>query len=208
MEINNYSPKDIYMIMAKLISQSSPSPIKAGAIIVSCTDRIIAVGCNSLPTYKLLEKYNLETSIIHAILKCVLDYSGSRFDLYNASVYTNIFPCSGCVQVLLNLGISNIFYETQSTAIDSTRESMKLLNAAGVGYHQYVPDYQILNHIAVPNLKEDIGYCGGALKSVNKNGCSNFEIRYCSNCDAPISISNMNIKNIKYCYRCGIKFGI
>lgn len=128
--------------MAKEIAEQSPCVrFKLGAVVVSSHGYVISTGYNSNKTHPLQRYYNKKYrtfkysggkpiyDLIHAemqalisIPKCVdlnLDYSKVKIYIYRICPgkrlgFGNSFPCPACRHALMDRGIRNIYYTTDT----------------------------------------------------------------------------------------------
>ena len=97
---------------------------KVGAIIVK-DDRIISYGYNGTPAgednnceYLHSNGYDLVTKdcVIHAEDNALRKLEGE--DLTNASIFITLAPCINCAKLIINSGITNLYYEEIYRSLD------------------------------------------------------------------------------------------
>lgn len=125
---------DYFMSLAQVASTRSKDPnTKVGAVLVTEDNRVIGLGFNGMPagmveTNELWQRPTKYAYVVHAEMNAI-HYS---FDLYkrkNVKLYTTVFPCRKCMESILHLPITEIYY--QKTYADS-EESMKMAADKGV----------------------------------------------------------------------------
>ena len=219
MSDNNYviPVKDWCMMMAELTSYRSSDPnTQVGAVIVSQDNRILSVGYNGwvngshdtdFPWNRLGdERYDTKYPYVcHAEMNAIVNFCGNRDMLKNSIIYVTLFPCSECTKLIVQSGISTVYYESDKYSGSSDNRSAKrIMDTVGIRYCQHLPSLTSrTNSIVIPEENENRFVTTLNLK--NKYGCIRSGIQYCSRCDAPINIRQTS-RNIDYCYSCGAKF--
>jgi dCMP deaminase len=137
---------EYFMGVALLSAKRSKDPsTQVGACIVNEHNKIVSVGYNGMPRGcdddlfpwsregDLLDtKYPYVT---HAELNAILNNYG--YNLENCKIYVPLFPCNECTKAIIQSGIREIFYLSDKYAhTDSVIASKRMLDAAGVNYHQ------------------------------------------------------------------------
>lgn len=146
----DYISWDEYFLgVAKLSGMRSKDPnTQVGACIVSEDNKILSMGYNGFPKGcsddsfpwnregdPLENKYFYTT---HSELNAILNYRGGSLE--GAKLYVSLFPCNECAKAIIQAGIRTIIYEEDKYAhTASVIASKKMLDAAGVHYHQYTP---------------------------------------------------------------------
>lgn len=208
--------KDWCMMMAELTSYRSADPhTKVGAVIVSQDNRILSVGYNGwvngstdtdFPWNRLGDdRYSTKYPYIcHAEMNAILNFSGNRDILKDSIIYVTLFPCSECTKLIVQSGISMVYYESDKYCDMSDNKSAKrIMNTVGIRYCQYTPDS--LSRKNTITLDERTDMFAATLNLKNKYGCIRPGIKYCSCCDAPINIKQIG-HSVDYCYSCGARF--
>ena len=81
----------------------------------------------------------LETKYVystHSELNAILNYSGGS--LVGAKLYVSLFPCNECAKAIIQSGIKEVIYDCDKYAdTPSVMASKRMMDAAGVRYHQY-----------------------------------------------------------------------
>ena len=137
---------EYFMGVALLSAKRSKDPsTQVGACIVNQDKRIIAIGYNGFPkgceddefpwgkddSNQLNTKYPY---VVHAEANAILN---SNSNLKGAKLYVTLFPCNECAKLLIQSGIEEIVYLSDKHALsDSVKASKRMLDAAGVKYHQ------------------------------------------------------------------------
>lgn len=139
---------EYFMAVAVLSSKRSKDPnTQVGACIVSPDKKIVGTGYNGFPIGCSddnlpwdREGAPLDTKymyVCHAELNAILN-SNTR-DLKGCSLYVGLFPCNECAKAIIQSGINEIFYlEDKYKTADNVIASKKMLDQAGVKYHQLV----------------------------------------------------------------------
>lgn len=139
---------EYFMGVAMLSGMRSKDPnTQVGACIVSQDNKILSMGYNGFPIgcsddefpwgregQDLENKYYYST---HSELNAILNYRGGSLE--GAKIYVSLFPCNECAKAIIQSGIKSITYgcdKYKDTA--SVIASKKMLDAAGVLYHQYL----------------------------------------------------------------------
>lgn len=116
--------EDWFLELAKVVSRKSKDPsTKVGAVIADDKNRLISVGFNGYPRGiadtgldNREEKY---AKVIHAEINAILF---ARRDLTDCTLYIYpLAPCSNCMSVIIQSGISRIITLTNSINIESIK---------------------------------------------------------------------------------------
>jgi dCMP deaminase len=137
---------EYFMGVAALSAKRSKDPnTQVGACIVNEDKRIVGIGYNGFPrgcnddvfpwgkgnVDPLENKYPY---VVHAEANCILNTTEK---LKGATLYVTLFPCNECAKLLIQSGIEEIVYLSDKHALsDSVMASKRMLDAAGVKYHQ------------------------------------------------------------------------
>ena len=137
---------EYFMGVALLSAKRSKDPsTQVGACIVNKDKRIIAIGYNGFPKgceddvfpWGKDDKDSLNTKypyVVHAEANAILN---SNSNLKGSKLYVTLFPCNECAKLLIQSGIEEIVYLSDKHALsDSVMASKRMLDAAGVKYHQ------------------------------------------------------------------------
>lgn len=128
-----------HMMLAVITSLRSPDPnTKVGACIVDNNNRIISTGYNGPPSAipadnipweregsKIETKYPY---VVHAEANAIL---AAKTNLENHALYTTVFPCSECVKLIIQAGISTVWYLTEPHK--GTEDAMIAEEVASIG---------------------------------------------------------------------------
>lgn len=138
---------EYFMAVAKLSAMRSKDPsTQVGACIVSENNRILSIGYNGAPNGYHDDEFPwgregepLETKymyVVHAERNAVLNYCGSRKDLEGAKIYVDLFPCHECAKEIIQSGIKEVVYLTDSfkTGQEHVIASKRLFDKCGVKY--------------------------------------------------------------------------
>lgn len=152
---------DYFMATAVLSSQRSKDPVtQVGAVIVNEDNRIVAIGYNGFPSkceddefpwYKMSEVEDLVTGsdvldpindkkmfVVHAEANAILNKNCAN--LKNTRLYTTLFPCNECAKLIVQSGISQVFYMSDKYAEKPIyRASRIMFNKAKVQCSRYIP---------------------------------------------------------------------
>ena len=139
---------EYFMGIALLSAQRSKDPnSQVGACIVNDEKRILSIGYNGAPKgfNDDIFPWNREGEFIdtkyayvcHSELNAILNYNGN---LKGTILYVTLFPCNECAKVLAQTGIKEVIYLSDKyEGTDADIVSKKILDAAGIKYHKYVP---------------------------------------------------------------------
>ncbi|MBR3403314.1 MAG: dCMP deaminase family protein [Parasporobacterium sp.] len=139
---------EYFMGVAMLAAKRSKDPsTQVGACIVSRDNKILSIGYNGFPigcsdddfpwektdTSPDHNKYLYST---HSELNAILNYRGGSLE--GTKLYVTLFPCNECAKAIIQSGIKTLIYDSDKYAgSDSVVASKRMLDAAGVSYHQY-----------------------------------------------------------------------
>ncbi|KNC22138.1 putative deoxycytidylate deaminase [Lucilia cuprina] len=118
---------DHFMYLAVLSSKRSRDPrVQVGAVIVNEDNRIIGMGYNGFPKGCSDEKFpwyrykdvdycsqvdpihSKDHFVVHAEANAILNKNCAN--LKNTRLYTTLFPCIKCAHLIVQSGITNIYY--------------------------------------------------------------------------------------------------
>lgn len=112
-----------YLSIAYVVAQASFDPSsKCGAVIVSKDGRILSTGYNGplkhsndeeIPLTRPFKYYHF----IHSEENSILAYSGSRQDIFDATIYVTGRPCSRCLRNIIQKGITRVIYGKNDTKV-------------------------------------------------------------------------------------------
>jgi dCMP deaminase len=92
---------------------SSATRLKVGCIIVK-DDRIISIGYNGMPSggsNVCEEDGKTKPEVLHAEANAILKLARSTESGLNSSMFTTYAPCIHCAKLILQSGISELYYE-------------------------------------------------------------------------------------------------
>lgn len=92
---------------------SSATRLKVGCIIVK-DDRIISIGYNGMPSggsNVCEEDGKTKREVLHAEANAILKLARSTESGLNSSMFTTYAPCIHCAKLILQSGISELYYE-------------------------------------------------------------------------------------------------
>ena len=141
---------EYFMGIAKLTGLRSKDPsTQVGCCIVSPEHKILSMGYNGFPTGVSDDDFpwareaedELDTKypyVTHSELNAILNYRGGSLD--GCKLYVTLFPCNECAKAIIQSGIKSLIYADDKYASTSgVRASKRMLTAAGVEFHPYVP---------------------------------------------------------------------
>ncbi|MFA5048218.1 MAG: dCMP deaminase family protein [Patescibacteria group bacterium] len=157
MKRNDYiSWNDYFMAMAQLAAMRSKDPnTQVGACIVNKDKKIVGVGYNGFPNgceddlfpWGRDNKDPLENKylyVAHAELNAIAN--SNQKDLNNCVLYVSLFPCNECAKLMIQSGIKEIYYlKDKYQDLDWEIASKRMLDAAGVKYHQFITTCPLIN---------------------------------------------------------------
>ena len=142
---------DYFMSLALLSAKRSKDPqTQVGACIVSEDKKIVGIGYNGFPHLgpisnddclpwgregkSVNSKYPY---VCHAEMNAVMNKN--QQDIRNCTIYTTLFPCNECAKILIQSGIKEVVFLSDSKASQpSMIASRKMLDAVGVMCRQHV----------------------------------------------------------------------
>jgi dCMP deaminase len=142
------------MGVALLAARRSKDPsTQVGACIVSRQNKIISVGYNGMPIGCSDDEFPWEREgdvldtkypyVCHAELNAILNNVG--FNLDGCKIYVPLFPCNECSKAIIQSGIREVIYISDKYAsTDSVKASKRMMDHAGVSYHQLETSLQEL----------------------------------------------------------------
>ena len=135
---------EYFMGVAILAAKRSKDPsTQVGACIVSTDNIILSTGYNGFPYGCDDDSFPWERDgedtkyayVVHAELNAILNAQGKS--LVGSKIYVALFPCNECAKAIIQSGIKEVVYLSDKYAdTPSTIASKKMMNAAGVSYHQ------------------------------------------------------------------------
>ncbi|ETO33661.1 deoxycytidylate deaminase-like protein, partial [Reticulomyxa filosa] len=143
---------EYFMAVAKLSSYRSKDPnTQVGACIVNSDKKIVGIGYNGFPwgcSDDLLPWNRISSTgnendtkypyVCHAEMNAILN---RNTDLKNCTMYVLLFPCNDCAKLIIQAGITKIYYLSDKYANDKKFiASKRLLAMAGVEFIQYIPE--------------------------------------------------------------------
>ena len=141
---------EYFMGVAMLAARRSKDPnTQVGACIVSPDNIILSSGYNGFPKGCSDDEYPWEREgastkypfVVHAELNAILNSQGKS--LKGAKIYVALFPCNECAKAIIQSGISEVIYLSDKYAnTDSVLASKRMMDSAGVLYHQLKPAIQ------------------------------------------------------------------
>lgn len=114
----------MFMNMAEVVSTQSKDPnTKVGAVLVSPNEKTVAIGWNGMVA-GLNERWEDKHShVIHAEVNAIIN---SKTDLSNWTLYTTMFPCHNCRNIIMQCEISRVVYKDEhSQSVTGTIEESK-----------------------------------------------------------------------------------
>ena len=171
---NRLSWDDYFMSLALLSAKRSKDPqTQLGACIVSPSKKIVGIGYNGFPHLGpvsndeclpwgrnegrggINSKYPF---VCHAEMNAVMNKN--QQDISGCSVYTTLFPCHECAKILIQSGIKEVVYLSDSKASQpSMMASRKMLDLVGVGMREHTVGRVEVPLEAATCISSDITFC-------------------------------------------------
>jgi dCMP deaminase len=144
---------DYFMCLALLSAKRSKDPqTQVGSCIISPDNRIVGIGYNGFPALGPVDNdsclpWNRDGAgvatkypfVCHAEMNAVMNKN--QQDLKGCTVYTTLFPCSECSKIIIQSGISQVVYLSDSKAeYPSMAASRAMLEHVGVVLRQHTVD--------------------------------------------------------------------
>ncbi|XP_061393990.1 probable deoxycytidylate deaminase [Musca vetustissima] len=153
--------EDYFMATAVLSSQRSKDPVtQVGAVIVNEDNRIVAIGYNGFPSrceddefpwYKASEIEELleedqqldpmqdkKMFVVHAEANAILNKNCAN--LKGTRIFTTLFPCNECAKLIVQSGITKVYYISDKYADKPIYRASRLMFAkASIECVRYVP---------------------------------------------------------------------
>eukprot|EP00127_Corallochytrium_limacisporum_P001562 Clim_evm15s66 gene=Clim_evmTU15s66 len=148
---------DYFMGVAFLSAMRSKDPsTQVGACIVTPEHRIVGIGYNGMPNgcdddnlpwaRESSSDNVLETKypyVCHAEMNAILNKNAA--EVKGCHMYVAMFPCNECAKLIIQSGITKIFYLSDKYhQVPAFRASRHLMDLAGVSYQQYVPSRETI----------------------------------------------------------------
>lgn len=155
---------DYFMCLALLSAKRSKDPqTQVGACIVSPDKKIVGIGYNGFPHLGPVnndeclpwgrEGSGVNTKypfVVHAEMNAVMNKN--QQDVNQCSIYTTLFPCHECAKVLIQSGIREVVYLSDSKASQpSMQASRAMLSLVGITLRQHT-----VSEVAIPLSDEDV----------------------------------------------------
>jgi len=149
-ESDRLSWDDYFMCLALLSAKRSKDPqTQVGACIVTADKKIVGIGYNGFPHLGPVnndeclpwgrEGSGVETKypfVCHAEMNAVMNKN--QQDVNQCSIYTTLFPCHECAKILIQSGIEEVVYLSDSKASQpSMQASRAMLSQVGVVLRQH-----------------------------------------------------------------------
>ena len=128
--------------------RSSDPNTQNGACIANVRNQIIGIGYNGMPR-KVREgtfPWNREGDwkdtkypyVCHAEMNAITNVTGQS--IVGGKLYTTLFPCHECAKLIVQVGLSAVYYMSDKYKGQPSFEvARKILQAAGVAYIQIIP---------------------------------------------------------------------
>jgi dCMP deaminase len=142
--------EEYFMSVALLSARRSKDPAcQVGACIVNSDNRIIGIGYNGFPVGCFDLPWEPRSSerrvgflgtkhayVCHAELNAVVN-ALSITELKGSSIYVTMFPCNECAKLIIQVGITNVFYLRDSKhGSDSATAARRMFDMVGIKYRQ------------------------------------------------------------------------
>lgn len=126
-------PHETYMKIAELVSENSYCKRrKVGCIIVGENDNIISIGYNGTITgfaNKCEDNINnTYDHVLHAESNALMKLIKSSSLIKPESIYCTLSPCLECAKLIIQSGITKVFYKEKYTCLDG----VNLIEKAGL----------------------------------------------------------------------------
>jgi dCMP deaminase len=142
---------DFFMGVACLAAQRSKDPnTQVGACIVNTDKKIIGVGYNGFPigcsddifpwgrTEDPLKSKDL--FVVHSEANAITNCA-NRTELKNSFIFVTLFPCNECTKLIIQSGISKIYYlEDKYKDTSSVIAAKRMLDASNISYEKFIPE--------------------------------------------------------------------
>lgn len=152
---------ECFMAIALVAGMRSKDPsMQVGACIVGTDRRILSIGYNGSPNGVsdsdfpwgkagewVDQKYPY---VVHAERNAILNYSGPRSNFVGATLYVGLFPCNECAKEIVQSGISEVVY----------------LSDSHHGEPEYVASRRLLGECGVRCRQLDVGSDGHRIVTV------------------------------------------
>jgi dCMP deaminase len=154
---------EYFMSLALLSAKRSKDPqTQVGACIVSHDKKIVGIGYNGFPYLGPMSnddclpwgrgdkginsKYPF---VCHAEMNAVMNKN--QQDISGCTIYTTLFPCNECAKILIQSGIREVVYMSDSKAGQpSMIASRKMFSAVGIVTREY-----LVGRVVVPLVGDD-----------------------------------------------------
>ena len=158
---------DYFMSLALLSAKRSKDPqTQVGACIVSPSNKVIGIGYNGFPHLGPVNndeclpwgrdgkgvnsKYPF---VCHAEMNAVMNKN--QQDIGGCTVFTTLFPCHECAKILIQSGLREVVYLSDSKAsYASMQASRAMLTQVGV-----VLRHHCIDETCIPLILGDSGVC-------------------------------------------------
>ena len=139
---------EYFMAIAKLTAMRSKDPsTTVGSCIVSDTNRILSIGYNGAPNGYSDKEFPWQRMgdpleikypyVCHSEMNAVLNYNGSKKDLYGARIYVDLFPCNECAKIIIQSGINEVIYLSDKYFdSDNNIAARRLFDKCGIKYRK------------------------------------------------------------------------
>ena len=149
-----YSWDRYFMTIAYLVGMKSKDPsTRVGAVIVTSDNEIISTGYNGLPrnvhdkSVRYTNKDYKYLSLNHAEENAILHCAKNGISVKGSSMFTPWIPCARCTKSIIQVGITQIIYDTSFPGNDiknqdnnwaqSINISVELLAEANIGIRKF-----------------------------------------------------------------------
>lgn len=129
---------DMFMQIAEVVAKRSKDPhTKVGAVIVK-DNHILGVGYNAEPRgfsydfdWHSKEKYDY---VIHAELNAIANSTYFGNSIAGSTIYLTLSPCSECMKLLIQYGISTVYYKDKYKDFEKSERMAKYSNIKLIKY--------------------------------------------------------------------------
>lgn len=145
-----------FMGLAQVMAQRSKDPsTQVGACIVSSDKKVLSMGYNGAPIGFDDDDmpWNRDGSFVdtkyayvcHAEANAIINYSGSKKDFKDSTIYVDLFPCNECAKAIVQSGIKEVvYYSDKYCNTEGNIVSKKIFDNCGITYRQYEEKGKVL----------------------------------------------------------------
>ncbi|KAF4750553.1 hypothetical protein FOZ63_000751 [Perkinsus olseni] len=148
---DNLGWAEYFMALAHVTAMRSKDPsTQVGAVIVNPDNKVVGIGYNGFPSMGEIDNDALLNwgkkgdkpidskywFVCHAEMNAIMNKN--QHDIRDCAIYTTLFPCHECAKLILQAGITHVYYASDSHHdTDSARASRRMLRLAHVHCEYY-----------------------------------------------------------------------